>query len=307
MKPDRGQAFVRQQHSFGEGTWGASPETGFERELRLEFLARVLHRYSMRALLLALSGLAVATSALRAADDSLGTLRVGSEVYSNVIVTGHSPTVLYLQHARGVGSVKLKDLSPDLQRKYGYDAAKAQAVEAQQRQAQVDYVKELARQPKPEIVPEPAADQEAEPALAGHVIYAKPFVNQRAPDLVVEKWLTEPPDLTNRFRLVTFWATWSEPCRRAIARLKEIHRKYGDKIAVIALSVEPEEQVRELAYPKLEFASAIDTRKRMIQAVEVTAIPHSLLIDPQGIVRFEGVPDLFTDEVLDRVLSNGAR
>jgi len=263
----------------------------------------------MRVLILGLVSLVTLTVSTLAAEDSLGALKVGSLVYSNVTVTGHTPTVLYIRHAKGIGSVKLKDLGLELQRKYGYDPEKARAVETLQKEAHADFVKTLARQPKPkpEPEPEPAPESPSEPAPAAGAIHAKPFLNQAAPELVVEKWLTNPPETQDKFRLVTFWATWSPACRRGIPRLNEIHRKYGEKVAVIGLSVEPEEQVRELVNPKLEYASAIDTRKRMIQVVEVTAIPHSLLIDPQGIVRFEGMPHTITDEALEKILAGEAK
>jgi thiol-disulfide isomerase/thioredoxin len=259
----------------------------------------------MRSLMLAWVGSAAVLLSGLAAEEFLGTLKVGSQVYSNVTVTGHTPTVLYLRHAKGIGSVKLKDLSPELQQKYGYDAEKARTVESLQKQSQADFVKALANQPKPTPEPEPEPEPEAqpEPAAAAPAIHARSFLNRPAPELTVEKWLTDAPELENKFRLVTFWATWCPTCRSSIPRLNEIHRRHREKLAVIGLSVEPEEQVREMRNPKLEYASAIDTRKKMIQAVEVTAIPHSLLIDPQGVVRWEGLPSLLTDEALDKLLA----
>jgi len=256
----------------------------------------------MRLLILSLASLAALAISALAAEDHLGTLQVGSLVYSNVTVTGHTPTVVYIRHAKGIGSVKLKDLSAELQQKYGYDPQKAQEVETLQKEAQADFVKTLASQPKPKAEPEPAAEPEPEPAPAAAVLHAKSFLNQTAPELVVEKWLTDAPEMGDKYKLVTFWATWSPASRRGIPRLNEIHRKYGERLAVIGLSVEPEEQVRELMTPKIEYSSAIDTRKRMIEAVGVTAIPHSLLIDPQGIVRFEGMPHLITDEMIEKIL-----
>ena len=240
-----------------------------------------------------------------AAEDFLGTLKVGSQVYSNVTATGHTPTVLYIRHAQGIGSLKLKDLNPELQQKYGYDPAKARAVEDLQRKSQAEFVKELAKQPK--YVPPPEPKLQPQATSPAPPIQAKSFLGKPAPELVVEKWLSDAPDLEGKFRLVTFWATWSPACRSCIPRLNEIQQKYREKLAVIGLSVEPEEQVRELQNPKLECASAIDTRKQMILAVGVTAIPHSLLIDPQGVVRFEGLPGLITDEALDRILADEAK
>src|SRR2546428_9071987 len=116
-------------------------------------------------------------------------------------------------------------------------------------------------------------------------LWAKSFLNQKAPELVVEKWLTKEPDRKGKFVLIDFWATWCGPCRKAIPELNALHKKFGDKLIVIGLSNEPEEKVKAMATPKIEYFSAIDTQKRMKTAVGVTGIPHVLILDPQGIVR----------------------
>jgi hypothetical protein len=42
--------------------------------------------------------------------------------------------------------------------------------------------------------------------------------------------------------------------------------------------------------PRINYFVATDTQKRRKQGVGVFGIPHSLLIDPHGIVRFAGMP-----------------
>ncbi|HJR99545.1 MAG TPA: hypothetical protein VJ780_01315, partial [Flavobacterium sp.] len=42
--------------------------------------------------------------------------------------------------------------------------------------------------------------------------------------------------------------------------------------------------------PKIEYYSAIDTQRNMYNSLEVKGIPHCILIDPNGIVRWEGYP-----------------
>ena len=135
-------------------------------------------------------------------------------------------------------------------------------------------------------------------------IWAKSFLNQKAPDLVVEKWLTKEPDRKGKFVLIDFWATWCGPCRKAIPELNALHKKFGDKLVVIGLSDEPEEKVTSMTDPKIEYFSAIDTQKRTKNAVGVKGIPHCMIIDPQGIVRWEGFPLLDGHELTEKVVAD---
>ena len=135
-------------------------------------------------------------------------------------------------------------------------------------------------------------------------IWAKSFLNQKAPDLVVEKWLTKEPNRQGQFVLIDFWATWCGPCRKAIPELNALHKKFGDKLVVIGLSDEPEAKVKGMTTPKMDYAVAIDTQARMKRAVGVTGIPHVLIIDPQGIVRWEGFPLLDGFELTEQVVAD---
>ena len=124
----------------------------------------------------------------------------------------------------------------------------------------------------------------------GTQLWAKSFLNQKAPELTVEKWLTPQPDTTGKFVLVDFWATWCGPCRKAIPELNELQKQFKDQLVVIGISSETEEKVKAMKAPVIEYTSAIDTKKTMNKALEVQGIPHVILIDPQGIVRWEGFP-----------------
>jgi len=63
--------------------------------------------------------------------------------------------------------------------------------------------------------------------------------------------------------------------------------------------------------PVIEYASAIDTQARTKKIVEVKGIPHVMLIDPQGIVRWEGFPLLdgyeLTEKVVADILAKGPK
>lgn len=139
---------------------------------------------------------------------------------------------------------------------------------------------------------------------AGHgkPIYAKSYLNQKAPELVVEKWLTPQPDTKGKFVLLDFWATWCPPCRRAIPELNNFQKKFSDKLVVIGISDEEEAEVRKMKEPRIDYALAIDTQGRTKKEVEVKGIPHVMLIDPSGIVRWEGYPMQEGFELTEKVL-----
>jgi cytochrome c biogenesis protein CcmG, thiol:disulfide interchange protein DsbE len=145
---------------------------------------------------------------------------------------------------------------------------------------------------------------DAETTGSGKQLWAKSFLGKKAPDLVVEKWLTPAPDTKGKFILIDFWATWCGPCRKAIPELNKFQKQFGDKLVVIGVSDESEDAVRKLTNPAMEYASAIDPQGRMKKQLEVKGIPHVIVVDPQGIVRWEGYPLLEGFELTESVLKD---
>ena len=138
----------------------------------------------------------------------------------------------------------------------------------------------------------------------GKRMWARSLLYDEAPKLVVEKWLTDEPDTKGKYVLVEFWATWCPPCRRSIAVLNGLHKKFGDELVVIGISDETEAAVRDLKDHKIEYFSAIDTEARMKGEVGVFGIPHVIVIEPNGFVVWEGFPLLKDYELTDKVIEN---
>ena len=245
---------------------------------------------------------------LLAADINLPALKVGDDTYTDVTVTSVTATDIYFTHSRGLGNAKLKNLDSELQRKFHFDPAKAAEKEQQQAEARARYTTVL-NEAKPFKSPKPsgAAEAQQQPlpadAIPPHEISAKSFLNQPSPVIAGEKWLTEQPDLKDKFVLIDFWATWCAPCRRSIPALNAFYNRFKDGLVVIGLSDEPEAQVRKMTEPKIDYFVAIDTQHRAASQIGLTHIPYTLLMDPKGIVRFEGHPGLLDEQNLENLFT----
>ena len=55
--------------------------------------------------------------------------------------------------------------------------------------------------------------------------------------------------------------------------------------------------------PAITYSVAIDTQRRTSNFVQVKGIPHAMLIDPKGVVRFEGMPSYLNEQNLANLLS----
>jgi cytochrome c biogenesis protein CcmG, thiol:disulfide interchange protein DsbE len=234
----------------------------------------------------------VAALSTAGADEKLSMLSVGGTVYSNVTITAVYATDIFFTYNHGLANAKLKDLDPDLQRRFQYDPTLAKQVEKKRVEANVQYQQKLINDQAraAAVKDETRLKSTPPPTASGNIIWAKTLLGQKAPGLEVEKWLTSEPDCRGKFMLINFWATWCPPCNGFISQLNDFHKKFGDKLVVIGLSDESESTVRHLTSPGIQYYSAIDTQARMKNAVGVTGVPHVLVIDPHGIVRWEGYP-----------------
>lgn len=85
--------------------------------------------------LLTASGLAQSTRA----DEHFDTLKIGTDIYTNVTVTRVSATDIYFTHPGGMANAKLKSLDPELQKHFGYNVSAAKAAEQVQHPSPVTY------------------------------------------------------------------------------------------------------------------------------------------------------------------------
>ena len=106
--------------------------------------------------------------------------------------------------------------------------------------------------------------------------------------------------LAGRPVVVEFWATWCPPCRSTLRWLGDLQKRYGDRVAVIAIAVESDEwDVRRIADELgMPFQFALG-QPHVVQAFgDLGAVPTLFLFDADGRtseVYYGATPTLHTD------------
>lgn len=135
---------------------------------------------------------------------------------------------------------------------------------------------------------------------------AKDVLGQKAPEFHIEKWITTEPTIQEgQWVIYEFWATWCGPCQEAMPHMQKLAGKYSAKLVIISISDEDEETVKDFVRSgKLTYPIGIDTKGRMKDALEIRGIPHCIVVDPGGIVRWQGHPMSLGEDgkVLDKLL-----
>jgi hypothetical protein len=238
-------------------------------------------------------------------DDRLPVLRVGDTTYSNVLVLRVTATDIYFTSASGISNAKLTDLEPALQAQFAPDAAKAGEAEKIQTDANAQYLRAMALQASPAPAPDAqAAKSAAADSSTTNKTSPKSFLNQKGPELVVEKWISAAPNMQGRFVLIDFWASTNEASRNFISKLNDFQQRFTTNLAIIGISDEPEDDVRKIVDPNIEYSSAIDTQGRMESEIELKALPYALLTDTNQIVRWEGNPLASSNQLSESVISS---
>jgi cytochrome c biogenesis protein CcmG/thiol:disulfide interchange protein DsbE len=241
------------------------------------------------------------------AEEKLPILKASGEVYSNVTVTSVSATDVYFTYSGGIGNAKLKNLAPEWQQHFKFNPTNATAVEKSQVEATEQYKRNLAIAKVEEKDSIPEATFDAGDVVAPK-IFAHSFRGQRPPPIVVDRWLTEePPKLDGKFVLVFMWLTSAEQCRSYVPQINDLADSFKERMVTIGLSNEPLEEMLKMKEPKVHFFTGTDTHSRTFLSYGITMAPHLVLIDPSGIVRYEGPPMYLNDERLAHLLKTYAQ
>jgi thiol-disulfide isomerase/thioredoxin len=96
--------------------------------------------------------------------------------------------------------------------------------------------------------------------------------------------------------LLNFWATWCGPCRAEIPDLVELQNKYKERLQIIGLVVDDDDQVAIKKFVNkfgINYPVAVATTELRFQYGGIPALPTSFVLDSEGRVvqKHEGLRD----------------
>lgn len=136
---------------------------------------------------------------------------------------------------------------------------------------------------------------------------SEPTIGSPAPDIVMtyeNGRVARLSDLRGKPVLINFWATWCGPCRFEMPEIVKAYEKHrGEGLVILAVNVEEgPQEVEEFAKAfKMTFPITLDTKGQVIDAYGVRAMPTSILVDREGIIRARWQGSITGDQLEERL------
>lgn len=94
-------------------------------------------------------------------------------------------------------------------------------------------------------------------------------------------------DLKGKYVYMDIWATWCGPCIAESPYFKTLAEKYGDKIAFVGISVDPDKEkwrnyVMEKELPGIQVYAGKNFESDIIKKYSIQGIPRFIMVDPDG-------------------------
>ena len=145
------------------------------------------------------------------------------------------------------------------------------------------------------------AEEEAAPELLG-----KPFPDFTVTDTEGNTFTLSKALEDHEAVLINFWATWCGPCQAEFPLLNEVYKKYGDRVAFIALSVEGNDTLETIAAFRGEngitFPMGRDENQALFGLTASQGIPTTVVVDRFGNAVFCHTGAFWSAEEPERVL-----
>lgn len=143
-------------------------------------------------------------------------------------------------------------------------------------------------------------------------VYAYNKEQNKAPEIEVKSMNTSEilkiDNFKGKFIILDFWATWCEPCLKAMSHLSEIQKKYNDKIKVISISDESEDVIKKfLEKNKFGFSIVHDINKRTNKLYPHNSLPFIVVITPTKEILGTYFPEQLSMKNIDKIVSGNTK
>ena len=128
--------------------------------------------------------------------------------------------------------------------------------------------------------------------LASSLSFGTVKVSEEAPDFTLKSLQGSNlrlEEYRGQVVLLNFWASWCGPCRQEMPILDQMHQRYADTgFAVLGVNVEgelgPAKKIADKT--KVTFPVLIDEGQAVSELYDLEAMPSTVVIDRDGVVRY---------------------
>lgn len=135
-------------------------------------------------------------------------------------------------------------------------------------------------------------------------------IGQPAPEIALpnpEGEIVKLSSLRGKYVLVDFWAKWCGPCRRENPNVVKAYHKYKDKgftVYGVSLDRTREDWLKAIEEDQLTWTHVSDLKYWQSEAAKtygITAIPFSILLDPNGVIIDKNLRDAALHQRLEEI------
>lgn len=97
-------------------------------------------------------------------------------------------------------------------------------------------------------------------------------------------------DFKGKWVVLDFWGSWCRWCIKGFPELKELHQKYGDKLAIVGVDCRDSDERWREAVKKYElpwvnvYNDCSGDTNALLEAYAVQGFPTKVIVNPQGII-----------------------